>query len=120
MANQVADYRRWHRVFQTTGEIVDTCCDVFGIGCSAKPDALDPCVPIPGSNGSAINQVGNQISELDCSPVPRSFAGYRSSFGWQRHRILAHIPRYHPDPAQPIWTQPETLALPELKCEPAS
>jgi O-antigen/teichoic acid export membrane protein len=30
----------------------------LGIGCSAKPDAFDPCVPIPGSNGSAINQVG--------------------------------------------------------------
>src|SRR5262249_25786673 len=29
-----------------------------GIGCSAKPDAFDPCVPIPGSNGSAANQVG--------------------------------------------------------------
>jgi hypothetical protein len=29
-----------------------------GIGCSAKPDAFDPCVPIPGSNKSAINQVG--------------------------------------------------------------
>jgi hypothetical protein len=28
-----------------------------GIGWSAKPDAFDPCVPIPGSNGSAINQV---------------------------------------------------------------
>jgi hypothetical protein len=28
-----------------------------GIGCSAKPDAFDPCVPIPGSNGSATNQV---------------------------------------------------------------
>jgi len=30
----------------------------LGIGCSDKPDAFDPCVPIPGSNGSAINQVG--------------------------------------------------------------
>jgi hypothetical protein len=30
----------------------------LGIGCSAKPDAFDPCVHIPGSNGSAINQVG--------------------------------------------------------------
>jgi hypothetical protein len=30
----------------------------LGIGCSAKPDTFDPCVPIPGSNGSAINQVG--------------------------------------------------------------
>jgi hypothetical protein len=29
-----------------------------GIGCSAKPDALDPCVRIPGSNRSAINQAG--------------------------------------------------------------
>ena len=29
-----------------------------GIGCSAKPDAFDPYVPIPGSNGSAANQVG--------------------------------------------------------------
>jgi hypothetical protein len=29
-----------------------------GIGCSAKPDAFDPCVPIPGSNRSAANQVG--------------------------------------------------------------
>jgi transposase len=26
------------------------------IGCSAKPDAFNPCVPIPGSNRSAINQ----------------------------------------------------------------
>jgi hypothetical protein len=30
----------------------------LGIGCSDKPDAFDPGVPIPGSNGSAINQVG--------------------------------------------------------------
>jgi len=30
----------------------------LGIGCSTKPDAFDPCAPIPGSNGSAINQVG--------------------------------------------------------------
>jgi hypothetical protein len=30
----------------------------LGIGCSAKPDAFDPCVPIPGSKWSAINQVG--------------------------------------------------------------
>jgi hypothetical protein len=30
----------------------------LGIGCSVKPDASDPCVPIPGSNRSAINQVG--------------------------------------------------------------
>src|SRR5215472_17444315 len=29
-----------------------------GIGCSAKPDEFDPCAPIPGSNGSATNQVG--------------------------------------------------------------
>src|SRR5262249_54180575 len=29
-----------------------------GIGCSTKLDASDHCVPIPGSNGSAINQVG--------------------------------------------------------------
>src|SRR6516162_854876 len=29
-----------------------------GIGCSAKPVAFDPCVPIPGSKGSAVNQVG--------------------------------------------------------------
>jgi hypothetical protein len=29
-----------------------------GIGCSTKPGAFDPCVPTPGSNGSAINQVG--------------------------------------------------------------
>jgi hypothetical protein len=30
----------------------------LGIGCLDKPDVFDPCVPIPGSNGSAINQVG--------------------------------------------------------------
>src|SRR5215471_11155079 len=30
----------------------------LGIGCSAKPDAFDPCVPILGSNRSAINQAG--------------------------------------------------------------
>ena len=30
----------------------------LGTGCWAKPDASDLCVPIPGSNGSAINQVG--------------------------------------------------------------
>jgi hypothetical protein len=30
----------------------------LGIACSAKPDAFNPCVPIPGSNGSAINQFG--------------------------------------------------------------
>jgi hypothetical protein len=29
-----------------------------GIGCSAKPVAFDPCVSIPGSKRSAINQVG--------------------------------------------------------------
>ena len=33
-------------------------------GGSAKPDAFDPCVPIPGSNGSAINQVGITTSSL--------------------------------------------------------
>jgi DDE superfamily endonuclease len=30
----------------------------LGIDCSDKPDASDPSVPIPGSNKSAINQVG--------------------------------------------------------------
>jgi hypothetical protein len=30
----------------------------LGIGCSDKRDAFDPCAPIPGSNRSAINQVG--------------------------------------------------------------
>jgi hypothetical protein len=30
----------------------------LGISCSDKPDASDPSIPIPGSNGSAINQVG--------------------------------------------------------------
>ena len=30
----------------------------LGIGCSAKPVAFYPCVPTPGSNGSAISQVG--------------------------------------------------------------
>jgi hypothetical protein len=38
-----------------------------GIGCSAEPDAFDPCVPIPGSKGSAINQVG--ITPAFASPV---------------------------------------------------
>jgi hypothetical protein len=51
------DNRLSHRVFQTTGEIVDTCCDAW-IGCWTKPDAFDPCVPIPGSARSAINQAG--------------------------------------------------------------
>jgi hypothetical protein len=31
--------------------------------CSAKPVAFDPCVPIPGSNRSAINQVGISFRE---------------------------------------------------------
>ena len=44
------DNRLSHCVFQTTGEIVDTCWR-RGIGCSDKPDAFDPCAPIPGSNG---------------------------------------------------------------------
>jgi Exonuclease VII small subunit len=35
----------------------------LGIGCSVKPDASDPCVPIPGSNRSAINQVGIRAYE---------------------------------------------------------
>jgi hypothetical protein len=30
----------------------------LGIGCSAKRDAFNPCVRMPGSNGSAINQAG--------------------------------------------------------------
>src|SRR5260370_22341242 len=30
----------------------------LGIGCSAKPGALDPCAPIPGSNGPATNDGG--------------------------------------------------------------
>ena len=51
------DNRLSHCVFQTTGEIVDTCCDAWNC-CSAKPDAVDPYIPIPGSNGSAANQVG--------------------------------------------------------------
>jgi len=37
------------------------------IGCSAKPDGSDPCAPIPGSNGSATNQVG--ISSVPCGPA---------------------------------------------------
>jgi hypothetical protein len=40
----------------------------LGIGCSDKPDAFDPCAPIPGSNRSAINQVGITAGLL--SPVP--------------------------------------------------
>jgi hypothetical protein len=50
------DNRLSHCVFQTTGEIVDPAV-TLGIGCSPKRDAFDPCVPILGSNKSAINQV---------------------------------------------------------------
>jgi hypothetical protein len=64
------DNRLSHCVFQTTGEILDTPIATVGIGCSAKPDAFDPCVPIPGSNRSAINQVG--IIPLLHAPAPRS------------------------------------------------
>src|SRR5262249_55199728 len=38
----------------------------LGIGCSAKPDAFDPCVPILGSNMSAINQHGIILNQPDC------------------------------------------------------
>ena len=43
-----------------------TAVVTLGIGCSAKPDAFNPCVPIPGSNRSAINQVSmhNELSAL--------------------------------------------------------
>src|SRR5262249_30260770 len=37
---------------------LSTPAATLGIGCSAKPDAFDPCAPIPGSKGSATNQVG--------------------------------------------------------------
>jgi len=52
-----------------------------GIGCSAKPDTFDPCVPIPGSNGSAANQVGmtfsscpNPFYEEIAFDVPKPYA----------------------------------------------
>jgi transposase len=46
-----------HCVFQTTGEIVDTCCDAWNWLLS-QTDAFNPCFRTPGSHGSAINQVG--------------------------------------------------------------
>ena len=42
-----------------------------GIGCSAKPDASDPCVPIPGLNGSAANQIG-----ISLTPGAGGLTGY--------------------------------------------
>jgi len=48
----------------------------LGIGCSAKPDAFDPCVPILGSNTSAINQAGYNLVS---SPPVLSLAVSRSA-----------------------------------------
>src|SRR5215471_18595291 len=43
---------------------VETCCDAWN-WLLGQTDASDPCVPIPGSNGSAANQV-------DISQTPRA------------------------------------------------
>jgi transposase len=51
------DNRLSHCVFQTTDEIVDSCCDAWN-WCSAKPGGFNPCAPIPSSSGSATSQVG--------------------------------------------------------------
>ena len=70
------DNRLSHCVFQTTGEIVDTCCEAWNwlVGQSGRIRSL---CPIPGSNRSAINQVGitRSISGgrmgLSCRPIYR-------------------------------------------------
>jgi hypothetical protein len=53
------DNRLSHCVFQTMRS--STPVVTLGIGCSDKPDASDPSVPIPGSHKSAINQVGIRL-----------------------------------------------------------
>jgi DDE superfamily endonuclease len=51
------DNRLSHRVFRTTDEIIDSCCDARN-WLRAETGRIRRCAPIPGSYGSLISQAG--------------------------------------------------------------
>jgi hypothetical protein len=68
---------------------------MLGIGCSDKPDAFDPCVPIPGSARSAINQAGITFSPAGicgrtyCPGAPTAVVSGRRYAGEQYGNLYA-------------------------------
>jgi len=64
----------------------------LGIGCSAKPDAFDPCVPIPGSNGSAASQAGISTYVWLFEAIAREQHRCRESpTGFEKRREIAAL-----------------------------